>query len=231
MSDAGEVGALLSGATTPLSLRVRYRIWQDHQRAAAVRERSSEREPHVHRLPGGADETSETEIILSIWRSGPDRLRVEFAGGARDGAVEVRVGERWWSAGPGRGVLSSDQCLPGSAWLGRGADSFLDPADLVGPLRFMTRGHGVRVGRPVIIADAWPHRSAEGEVLPPVLGAHADRYRVEVDADRGLILSVHAYLGDKPFQTIDTIELELDEAISPELFELHAPEDPHRCDS
>ncbi len=156
-------------------------------------------------------------MVLSIWRAAPDRLRVELTGGVQDGAVATRVGATWWSSSPLQGVHSSDDC-PTPAWLGEGADSFLDPANLIGALRFTTLGSSTRAARPVMIADAWPTSSPMSTSALRVLGAYADRYRLEVDTEYGLILSVHAYLDDGVFQTIDALDVHINEDIDPSLF-------------
>jgi outer membrane lipoprotein-sorting protein len=51
-----------------------------------------------------------------------------------------------------------------------------------------------------------------------VIGVHADRYRLEVDAEHGIILSVHAFFADQAYQTIDVIELQFDGPVNDELF-------------
>jgi outer membrane lipoprotein-sorting protein len=59
--------------------------------------------------------------------------------------------------------------------------------------------------------------------VPAVIGVHADRYRVEVDAEYGIILSVHTFFAGRAYQTIDMVELELDGPLDAELFEFDEP--------
>ncbi len=138
------------------------------------------------------------------------------------------MGERWWDWNTHHGrARSSDQSPPDSAWIGKEADKFLDPVGLHGALRFGPISHGTRVGRPVLIVGAWAPRTPDHEdtapPVPRVIGAHADRYRVEVDAECGIILSVHALVADRAFQTIDVIELQIDGTVDDETFEFHLP--------
>jgi hypothetical protein len=160
-------------------------------------------------------------MYLSIWRAEPDRVRVAIAGGLQDGSVGVRVGERWWSMNPAQGTRTNADS-PAQGWFGEGAESFLLPDALLTSLRFEDRGHDDRAGRPVVVAAAFP--SGGQRPVPPVLGMNADRYLVEVDLDCGLVLSVHAYLDDKPFQTIDVVEL-LIENVDSDLFDGDPPSD------
>ena len=55
------------------------------------------------------------------------------------------------------------------------------------------------------------------------LGAGADRYRLEVDAQRGVLLEVLALRDGEPFQRITTVEVEFDHSISDERFRFQPP--------
>lgn len=223
MSDLSD---LLRGADA-LPVGVRYRIWHDHRLADAARESNGQELVGVRRLSPSPEDLSQSEIIVSIWRSG-DRLRVQYAGGLEDGSFGVGVGQRWWDWNTHHGrVRSSDQSPPDSAWIGKGANKFLDPVGLHDALRFGPISHGTRVGRPVLIVDAWARSTPDAGATPPpvprAIGVHADRYKVEVDAEHGIILSVHALFADQKYHTIDVIELQLNGPVNDELFEFHLP--------
>jgi hypothetical protein len=180
----------------------------------------------VRRIGVPAAELPASVLELSIWRLG-DRLRVQHNGGMRDGEFGIAVGDRWWSWSPRDGrTRRSDQYPPDAAWIGRGADRFLDPPELAEVLRLNARGSGTRAGRPVLIADARAgSNGSTGRSGLQALGSHADRYRVEVDAQRGLILSVHAIFANEAFQTIDAIDLQVDGTVDEQLFEFEGPPD------
>jgi hypothetical protein len=219
------LGELLRGAERP-PVYVRYRVWHDHARADVARRASDDELGEVHRIGIPAAELPPSEIELSIWRLG-DRLRVEHAGGVHDGAFGIALGDRWWSWSPrDGGTRRSDQYPADAAWIGRGADRFLDPPGLAEVLRLEPRGPGTRAGRRVLIADAWAgsNGSARRSGLN-TLGPHADRYRVEVDAERGLVLSVHAFFAAEAYQTIDAIDLQIDGPVDERLFEFRKPPD------
>lgn len=210
-----------------LPAHVRYRIWHDHRLEDAGRASNGQELVGVRRVRPKPEDLSQSEIIVSIWRSG-DRLRVQYAGGLEDGSFGVGVGERWWDWNTHHGrARSSDQGPPDSLWIGKGADKFLDPVGLHDALRFGSISHGTRVGRPVLIVDAWARSTPDAGVIPQpvprVIGVRADRYRVEVDVEHGIILSVHARFADRTYQTIDVIELQLDGPVNDELFEFHVP--------
>jgi outer membrane lipoprotein-sorting protein len=57
------------------------------------------------------------------------------------------------------------------------------------------------------------------------LGAGADSYRLEVDAERGIILASHAFCQREPFQVIEAQEITLDAPLDKALFEFEPPED------
>jgi hypothetical protein len=214
-----ELRELMLNAQKPPQF-VRYRVWHDHGLAEAARGANGPEVVGVHRIGPRPEDLPNSEIIISIWRSA-GRLRVEHKGGVNDGAYGVGVGERWWSWSPrGGGARSSDQLPLDAAWIGKGADGFLDPAGLHNALRFRPIGHGTRVGRPVLVAEAWARPEVSG---PTVIGANADRYRVEVDAETGLVLSVHAFIAVHAYQTIDVIDLDNDCPLNLELFEFQEP--------
>ncbi len=206
---------------------VRYRIWQNHALATAAREANGQELAGAHRIGPRAANLPQSEIIVSIWRSG-DRLRVQHAGGLEDGSYGVQVGERWWSWNTHHDrARTSDDSPPESPRIGKGAETFLDPTGLHDALRFGRVSHGTRVGRPVLSVDAWarstPDDGVEPALVPRVIGVHADRYTLEVDAEHGIILSVHAFFADQAYHTIDAIELQFDGPVHDELFEFHEP--------
>ncbi len=216
----------MCGANKP-PVYVRYRIWHDHRLAVAARESHGRELAGARRLGPRAEDLTQSEIVISVWRIA-DRLRVEHAGGMQDGAFGVRVGERWWSWDPHQGrTRSSDRYPPDAAWVGKGADTFLDPAELHRALRFGPVSHGTRVSRPTLIAEARVGKTfGEGghsQSLPRAIGVNADRYRLEVDAQHGFVLSVHAFLSEQAYQTIDVIELQVDGPVNTELFEFREP--------
>ena len=213
-----DLGVLLQRLRYPLppAAHVRYRVWCDHELAAAARDANGEELVGVRRIGPPVDARS--EILVSIWRCAPDRVRVEHEGGVQDGAIGIRVGERWWSRSPRHGERSSDEYPPGASWLGQGAETFLDPPSVLDGMRFEPTGYGTRAGRPVLIADAWRSREAGRQPLLSGLGAHADRCRVEVDAERGHVLSHQCFFRGAPYETIDVIDLQLDGPLDMNLF-------------
>jgi hypothetical protein len=177
---------------------------------------------------GDAPLSPESVEVVSLWRDAPDRARVEHEGGDRDGAFGVRVGERWWMFDPRSGAMSN----VGNPSIGSGTgtefDGLLMPAGLLGVLRFAPAARSVRAGRAVIVADAWP-RPERGRGRPRSLelhelGAGADRYLLEIDAERGIVLAAHAFADGEPFQVVEAIEVEFDAALDDALFVFAPPE-------
>ena len=48
-------------------------------------------------------------------------------------------------------------------------------------------------------------------------------YALQIDAEHGIILSVHALFADRSYQMIDVIELQLDGPVTDELFRVPPP--------
>jgi hypothetical protein len=111
--------------------------------------------------------------------------------------------------------------------IGGELDVLLDPPRLLGAVRLIPSGRATRAGREVLIADATPRPEKRQRILS--LGVHhlgpgADRYRLELDAERGVVLAAHAFANDEPFQIIEALAVELDEQIDSGLFRFEAPE-------
>lgn len=116
----------------------------------------------------------------------------------------------------------------------------LNPTPLLGALRFTPTGRGSLAGRKTITADAVP-RLSDPRHPPRVfelhqLGSGADRYMLQVDAERGVLLEVVATRDGEPFHRITTQRIAFDHPIDPERFrfvpppgeEVHPAGGPHR---
>ena len=103
----------------------------------------------------------------------------------------------------------------------------LDPTPLLGVVKFVVIGRGHVARRETVRAEAVPRagdlrgRAPSFELCE--LGGGADRYRLEVDAWRGVLLEVVALRDAEPFQTITTLEIEFDLPISAERFHFEPP--------
>ena len=100
-----------------------------------------------------------------------------------------------------------------------------DPAARASEVHADRRGRVA--GRLTITADAVPRLSGRRE-RPPMfelyqLGGGADRYTLQVDAERGVLLEAVAFRGGEPFQRITTEQVAFDHAIDPERFRFAAP--------
>jgi hypothetical protein len=80
---------------------------------------------------------------------------------------------------------------------------------------------GARAGRAVIVAEASPRAPGRDQMRTLALhelGGGADRYRLEVDAERGILLGTVALWNGEPFREITTVEIAFDEPIADERF-------------
>ncbi len=163
---------------------------------------------------------------MRIWRA-MGRVREEHEGGPRDGAYAVRDGDLWWSWDPRNGAMSNQDDPTVGFSVGEEVSLMLDPTPLLGLLRFTPVGRGHVARRDTVTADAAP-RVSGARHHPHVfelhqLGGGADRYTLEIDTDRGVLLQVTASRDGQPFQQITTDRIAFDHLIAPERFRFEPP--------
>ena len=164
----------------------------------------------------------EHEELLRVWRAG-DRMREEIQGGPEAGSSLVRVGRRWWRRNERYGVSSGERDSMAGGIGGRSWVMF-NPTALAYVLRLRLVGRGQRAGRKVILAEGSPRAPGRDQIHSLVqLGWGADRYRLEVDAERGILLGAVAVRGGEPFQEITAVTVALDEPIDDERFVFRPP--------
>jgi hypothetical protein len=241
VSDLSELLELLYDAEAPfVTLRGRFREWRHYERAqAAVRAEVEGWGNGASISLGPAEQVPahdepapppESENVLCLWRALPDRARVEYHGGSRDGEYGVRVGEQWWRWDADSGAESNVEDPSLNAGIGDEHAVLFNPSRLLSTLRFAPEGRTTRAGREVIVAEAVPrsesrreHRWQTVNTLRE-LGMGADRYRLEFDAERGMILAARAFRDGEPFEAIETLEIAFDEPLEDALFEFRPPE-------
>ena len=133
----------------------------------------------------------------------------------------------WWTWDERNGAHSNEGDLTLGYSDGEQISLMLDPTPLLGTLRFTPTGRGRVAGRETIIADAVPRLPGRRERLHTFelyqLGGGADRYALQVDAERGVLLEAVASRDREPFQRITTEQVAFDHAIDPERFRFAAP--------
>jgi uncharacterized protein DUF4245 len=233
---AVELGALLAlldrGDAGFDQVEATYRMWRHNERAAAAWRTEIEEEKQrgaaitSYGPFSESDEPPETETLLRIWRA-DGRVRAEHEGGPRDGAYAVRDGDLWWSWDAYSGAMSNQDDPTVGFSVGEEVSFMLDPTPLLGSLRFTPAGRGHVAGRDTFTADAIP-RISDARQHPRAfelhqLGAGADRYTLEIDADRGVLLQVTASCDGEPFQRITTDRITFDHPIAPDRFRFEPP--------
>jgi hypothetical protein len=229
----GELLALLHRADAAFDqVAASYRIWRQEERASAARLAQVEQEKrrgaaiNSFAFSDDSDRPVEVEEVLRVWRA-EGHVREEHEGGSRDGAYLVRDGDAWWTWDERNGAHSNGGDLTLGYSDGEQISLMLDPTPLLGTLRFMPTGRGCVAGRETIIADAVPRLSGRRE-RPHIfelyqLGGGADRYALQVDAERGVLLEAVAFRDREPFQRITTEHVAFDHAIDPERFRFAPP--------
>jgi hypothetical protein len=209
-----------------------YRIWRHAERAAVAWQAAIEEEKRrgasitSFGLASDSDQPAESEEVLRIWRA-DDRVREEHEGGSRNGAYAVRDGDVWWSWDERTGAASNQDDHKLGRGFGEEVSLMLDPTPLLALLRFRPDGRGRVAGQETITADAVP-RLRDARRHPSTfelhqLGSRADRYTLQIDAQRGVLLEVVALRDGQPFHRITTVQIAFDHLIAPERFNFQPP--------
>ncbi len=201
MSDALELGALLvllHGADAQFqTVQATYRVWRHQERLHSAFIADAEEQKRrgasismfgfVERDPS----PPEREETVRIWREG-ERFREEHHGGDRDGSYAVADGPRWWMWDERMGASSNQDDPSVGSGIGQELRIMLDPTPLLSTLRFRVTGAAQVAGRQAVTAQATPrpHDPRFGASFGlHDLGTGADRYQLEVDSERGVLLS------------------------------------------
>ncbi len=230
MGELGDLLELLNGAQAPFTtIRATFRIWTDQERAMAAFKAMAEgrgRAAMVMAHGGRRESPREHVEVVRIWRA-PDRARVEHDDRGRFG---VRVGDRWWSWSEKSGAVSNERDTDVGSGVGEELQRLLDPTFLLGALRFTMTGRSEIAGRPTISVEAVPRRTFERNSRSVSdsfalhgLGPGAERYLLEFDAERGIVLSVEAIHEGETFRCTEAVEIAFDEHLDDELFVFRAP--------
>jgi hypothetical protein len=225
MSDLGSLLELLTTGETPFeTLRATFRFWSDPSTAHAA-QLAYARKTKGSFGPLGEDisppASEPLESVLVIWRT-PDHARTDRYVGEDLVSRRVRVGSRWWawSARSERhGVDSADEVSA----VGRELMAIIDPVQLLHALVFEAVSGVVVAARPAVRADSRPRegRMAGGRSLAADLhpiGIGGDRYVLDFDRERGILLGVLAEYQECPFRVLEAREIAFDETLPNETF-------------
>jgi hypothetical protein len=231
--ELGTLLALIHRADAPFAtVQATYQIWRHDERAAAAWrariEEEKRRGASISTFGSSGDTPApvEHEETLRVWRAG-DRAREERQGGSRDGSYGVRAADLWWSWDHGNGASSNQDDPTVGSGVGEELAVMLDPTPLLSALKFVATGRSEVAHRATITADATP-RPSDPRRRPRSfelhqLGSGADRYRLQVDAERGVLLEVVALRDGEPFHKITTVEITFDDPIPDERFRVQPP--------
>lgn len=234
--DDTELGALLvllHGAGAPFqTVQADYRIWwhleRSHEAFVADHDERKRRggSGTMFQVHGSEPAPEEEQETTRIWRAG-DRAREEQHGGQRDGYYAVADGPLWWMWDHRMGAMSNQDDPSVGSGVGQQLEIMLDPTPLLSALRFRASGTSEVAGRATVSADATP-RPQDPRFGPSFrlheLGTGADRYRLEVDRERGVLLAVTALRDGQPFRRTTAIAVAFDEPIAEEIFRFTPPE-------
>lgn len=232
MSALGDLLELLHGAQEPFrTLRAVYRTWTHRARSTAAFLAMAEAGGgSIHTFADDDEREREPESmrIVRIWRQ-RDSARTEEVGSG-EGGYGVRVGERWWSWSHELGAISNELEPDVGSGTGEELRALLDPTQILAAARFEPLGRASVAGRATITARAIPRHAGKSGRRPfsdafalHDLGAGGDRYLLDVDAERGVLLRVEAIRDGLPFQRTEAVEIAFDEPLEDDLFVFRAP--------
>ena len=131
----------------------------------------------------------------------------------------VLIGSEWWSWTPSAGLRTNGGDPSSTHGVGP-AEILVDTPELLSVIRVRAVSRTTFRSRSAYLVSAEPAK-ADWNAPPSVLhalGAGADNYQLEVDAETGLLLSTQAELGGQPFRMVDIEEFGLNEQLDESLF-------------
>ena len=223
MSELGELLELLHGARRRYrTVRLEAREWRHYERVRLAYENAARRAGATVAGAVMSDVPApvEGEARVRIWFEQPNCVREEHDDAERQ-TVVVADGERWWTHTPDWATILQD----GDGWASGSAHvalQLLDPVALLSVAEFDFGGRTQHAGREAL-AVSLTDRPRRNDVTPGPLLWGADGHRLLVDAERGVLLSVTAYLDAEPMWTTEVLEIAFDQPLDPDLFRYDAP--------
>ena len=206
------------------TLRAEGEEWQDDDRTPEVFARL--RRPGSVMSIRGAPGPAERDPRWRLWVRRPDRARVEHGGAHGARFLEITNGSRRFASRPqGRNVIEDRS----GARLGlRPAEVLVETAVLTAALELDVTGRGRVLGREVFTLQG---RATNGDGPGRLEGLHpfvrvADGLRLEVDAERGVILRLEAILDGAPVHRVEMTDVAFDEDLAEQLFVIPPAEVP-----
>jgi hypothetical protein len=230
-----ELGALLlalhASALQPLRVEATFRVWRHRARTGRAfevwsQDQQRQRGSATRRFGTGRRESrpDEESHTVRIWRDG-EKIREEQRGGERDGYFAVMVPPLWWIWDERMGARSNEDDPSVGTQVGQEVEQMLDPTSLLSSLSFEPLGVGEVAGSASFSARARPRSRDDrfGGMGLGALGVGADYYELQVDQQRGKLLSATAFHDGEPFQKIEVLTIQFNPP-PPEVFRFTPPE-------
>jgi hypothetical protein len=208
------------------SLRAAGREWRHSVRAMEAWQRSIPPESQaVTYLGGPEDEPGPEETVEQwrVWLAKPDRIRAEFVVQGKS-VTAVVLGETWWSWSASQGAMTNAGDPHSSHGTGP-AYALIEPAPILPAIELQVVGRSSFLRRTVLEVMAWPSALDEDDEEADFLrgathglGSGADKYRLLVDAERGILLRAEALIRGEPFRILEMDEVAFDEDLPEETF-------------
>lgn len=216
------------------TFRGEYRLWRDrqlsHEAFTEMAERSGATTYGALVVSSKAEpdpEPPQSEGRWRIWVERPDSIREEYEGRDWGPRTTVKVGEGWWTFDEHWGARSNEGSEEVSTSVAQ-FSGWLEPAKLLGSLRFEPLGPATVAGRAALQTVARPPERSpldddrfDWELHR--LGAEAEEYELAVDLETGTLLRVEARFRGEPFLIGEAEVVAFDEELPPQTFVFTPP--------
>jgi len=235
MSELGDLLELIFTARKSFrTFQATVRNWRDEEAQAEARRRhhSARGAGSVVSLGPRSPAAPETERFSRIWVQPPSRSRYESY--HRDGEprlTKIVNGDRFWTNNLDRPLVvtnvQADQTVVASPQYTRyyqdGKDIY-DPSNALLMVSLEPLGRATHAGREAIRVKAWPKDDIDpNHPLSELLWAWADEYELLVDAERGSMLRVAAWIDGRQLMIREVTQVVFDETIPDDIFEFTPP--------
>lgn len=195
---------------------VLHRAWEHH--FDEVRKGGANVQSFVAFTRGGEEAPSESSYSWRVWLAKPDKRRAEYRVGDETIAV-ICVGSHWWSRSP-RGFQTNNGALNSHHGFGP-AEALLSPADYLSSLNLSADGRTTLLSRSAFLVTALPRMPQDDPHNRSfhMLGTGADRYRLFVDVEVGVLLRSEAEFGGEVFRIIEADAIGINEEFSANTFD------------
>ena len=167
----------------------------------------------------GREPAAESREDWRVWLAKPNKSRTEFQVGD-DTVTAVFIGPHWWSWSPSRGFMTNNGAPNHGHGFGPG-EALINPARHLASLQLRDVATASFLERQAFQVVALPRTDGEHGFSPTFhsLGTGADLYKLEVDAEVGVLLRTQADFRGDAFRVIEVDDISVNEPFGDATFD------------